>query len=160
MKVLSEMSTGMGSKWILAKFSNDFYGYGTEMDFKSAWGLPVNQCGTKEDVLENCLRMIEVNKEYIQKYQKELAKEKRKPEGWKRLIYCEQKELEMHKEFARILKGRLIEMNENMESKIIKYGMRKIGTKRVLTLDGMTIEYENRWYNIYVDRNKVTVEEV
>lgn len=104
MKVLSEMSTGMGSKWILAKFSNDFYGYGTEMDFKSAWGLPVNQCGTKEEVLENCLRMIEVNKEYIQKYQKELEKEKGKPEGWKILLYCEQKELEMHTEFARILK--------------------------------------------------------
>lgn len=67
-------------------------------------GLPVNQCGTKEEVLENCLRMIEINKEHIQKYQKELAKEKRKPEGWKRLIYCKQKELEMHTEFARILR--------------------------------------------------------
>ena len=51
-------------------------------------------------------------------------------------------------------------MNESMESKIIKYAMRKIGTKRVSTLDGMTIEYENRWYNIYVDGNKVIVEEV
>ena len=83
MTVLSEMLTGMGSKFILAKYSDTFYGYGTEMDHKDAWGLPVNQCGTKEEVLENCLRMIEVNKEYIQKYQKEL---------------------EMHTEFARILK--------------------------------------------------------
>lgn len=104
MTVLSEMSTGMGSKFILAKYSDTFYGYGTEMDHKSVWGLPVNQCGTKGAVLENCLRMIEINKEHIQKYQKELAKEKRKPEGWKRLLYCEQKELEMHTEFARILK--------------------------------------------------------
>lgn len=104
MTVLSEMLTGMGSKFILAKYSDTFYGYGTEMDHKDAWGLPVNQCGTKEEVLENCLRMIEVNKEYIQKYQKELEKEKRKPEGWKILLYCEQKELEMHTEFARILK--------------------------------------------------------
>ena len=59
------MSTGMGSKWILAKFSNDFYGYGTEMDFKSALGLPVNQCGTKTEVLENCLRMQKVNLDFI-----------------------------------------------------------------------------------------------
>nr|WP_182435684.1 hypothetical protein [Clostridium sp. AM45-5] len=51
-------------------------------------------------------------------------------------------------------------MNENMESKIIKYAMRKIGTKRVSTLDHSIIEYENRWYNISVDGNKVTVEEV
>ena len=104
MTVLSEMPTGIGSKFILAKYSDTFYGYGTDMDHKSAWGLPVNQCGTKEEVLENCLRMIEVNKEYIQKYQKELEKEKGKPEGWERLLYCEQKELEMHTEFARILK--------------------------------------------------------
>ena len=51
-------------------------------------------------------------------------------------------------------------MNELMESKIIKYVMRKIGTKRVSALDGMTLEYENKWYNIYVDGNNVTVEEI
>lgn len=104
MIVLSEMPTGMGGKWILAKYSDTFYGYGTEKDHKSAWGLPVEQCGTKDEVLENCLRMIEVNKEYVQQYQKELAKVKKKPEGWERLLDCEQKELEMHTEFARILK--------------------------------------------------------
>ena len=51
-------------------------------------------------------------------------------------------------------------MSEEMESKIIKYAMWKIGTQRVSTLDGMTLEYENKWYNIYVDGNKVTVEEI
>lgn len=54
----------------------------------------------------------------------------------------------------------VLKMNETMESKIIKYAMRKIGTKRVSTLDGMTLEYENKWYNIYVDGNEVTVEEI
>ena len=103
MIILSEMPTGMGGKWILAKYSDTFYGYGTESDHKCAWGLPVNQCGTKEEVLENCLRMIQVNKEYIRKYQKELAKEKKKPEGWKMMINNEQREFEMHTEFARIL---------------------------------------------------------
>ena len=51
-------------------------------------------------------------------------------------------------------------MNELMESKIIIYAMRKIGTKRVSVLDGMTLEYENKWYNIYVDGNNVTVEKI
>lgn len=51
-------------------------------------------------------------------------------------------------------------MNELMESKIIKYATRKIGTKRVSALDSMTLEYENKWYNIYVDGNNVTIEEV
>lgn len=104
MIILSEMLTGTGIKFILAKYSDTFYGYGTEMDHKSAWGLPVNQCGTKEEVLENCLRMIEINKRHIEQYQKKLVKEKKKPEGWKIMIDCEQKELRMHTEFARILK--------------------------------------------------------
>lgn len=95
----------MGGKWILAKYSDTFYGYGTESDHKCAWGLPVNQCGTKEEVLENCLRMIQVNKEYIRKYQKELVKEKKKPEGWKMMLNNEQREFEMHTEFARILEN-------------------------------------------------------
>ena len=99
------MPTGMGGKWILAKYSDTFYGYGTESDHKCAWGLPVNQCGTKEEVLENCLRMIQVNKEYIRKYQKELVKEKKKPEGWKMMLNNEQREFEMHTEFARILEN-------------------------------------------------------
>ena len=51
-------------------------------------------------------------------------------------------------------------MSEEMESKIIKDAMRKIGTQRVSTLDGMTLEYENKWYNIYVNGNEVTVEEI
>ena len=48
---------------------------------------------------------------------------------------------------------------ESMKSEIIKYAMGKIGTKRVSTLDGMTLEYKNKCYNIYVDDNNVTVED-
>lgn len=50
MKILAEMPTGMWSKWVLAEIENDFYGYGTVADFNDKWGLPVNQCGTKESV--------------------------------------------------------------------------------------------------------------
>ena len=105
MKILSETPTGMGSKWILAKFSDTFYGYGTEMDFKSAWGLPVNQCGTKEEVLGNCERMMEVNKEYIEQYQKEFNKNK--TEGWKWMLEHEKIEFEMHTRFAEKLRDLL-----------------------------------------------------
>lgn len=104
MTVLSEMPSRMGSKWILVKYTDTFYGYGKSEDFKCAGELPVNQYGTKEEVLENCLRMIKIGKEYIQRYQKELAKEKKNPEVWKMMIACEQKTVEMHTEFARILK--------------------------------------------------------
>ena len=49
---------------------------------------------------------------------------------------------------------------ETMKREIIKYAMSKIGKKRVSTLDGMTLEYKNKCYNIYVDDNNVTVEEL
>lgn len=52
------------------------------------------------------------------------------------------------------------DVKESMKSEIIKYAMSKIGTKRVSTLDGMTLEYKNKCYNIYVDDNNVTVEEI
>lgn len=59
-------------------------------------------------------------------------------------------------------KGNIMKMSEKelMKSEIIKYAMCKIGTKRVSTLDGMTLEYKNKWYNIYVYDNNITLEEL
>lgn len=101
MMILSEMPTEMGGKWVLVKFTDDFYGYGTEADFKCAWGLPVNQCGTKEDVLKHCKSIAKLCHKNIEKYNKEFAKDNH--DGWKIMIEHEQKELEMLTEFARIL---------------------------------------------------------
>lgn len=51
-------------------------------------------------------------------------------------------------------------ITEDCESKIIKYAMRKIGTKGVGTLDNMTICIKDRFFNIYVDGNIITVKEI
>lgn len=51
-------------------------------------------------------------------------------------------------------------ITEDCESKIIKYVMRKIGTKGVGTLDNMTICIKDRFFNIYVDGNIITVKEI
>lgn len=45
-----------------------------------------------------------VNRKHIQQYQREIENV-RKADGWEELLECEQKELEMHTEFARILKS-------------------------------------------------------
>lgn len=103
MKILAEMPTGMGSKWILAEFENNFYGYGTVADFNDKYGLPVNQFGTKESVKNYCESIAGLCRERIKKYQKELSKEKKKPDGWKLMIEHEQKELEMIVEFINVL---------------------------------------------------------
>lgn len=51
-------------------------------------------------------------------------------------------------------------MPEELESKIIKTAMRRVGTKRLSILDGMTLEVDGVFYNIYVNGNEVTIEEV
>ena len=102
MKILAEMPTGMGSKWILAEIENDFYGYGTVADFNDKYGLPVNQCGTKESVKNHCESIVKLCKKNIKKYQKELSKDG-KLDGWKLMIEHEQKKLEMLIEFIRVL---------------------------------------------------------
>lgn len=101
MKILSEMPTGMGGKWVLVDYGNNFYAYGVEQDLHTLLGFPVNQCGTKEEVLTHCKSISELCKKNIEKYQKELAK--KESDGWKIMIEHEQKELEMLTEFARIL---------------------------------------------------------
>lgn len=101
MKILSEMPTGMGSKWVLVDYGNNFYAYGVEQDLHTLLGFPVNQCGTKEEVLTHCKSISELCKKNIEKYQKKLAK--KESDGWKILIEHEQKELEMLTEFTRIL---------------------------------------------------------
>ena len=105
MKILSEMPTGMGGKWVLVDYGNNFYAYGVEQDLHTLLGFPVNQCGRKEEVIKHCKSISKLCKQNIDKYKKELAKEKEKPDGWKILIEHEQKELEMLTEFARILNG-------------------------------------------------------
>ena len=103
MKILSEMPTGMGGKWVLVKYEEDFYAYGVEQDLHDVLGFPVNQYGTKEEVLTHCRTIAELCTQNIEKYQKKLAKEKKNSDGWKILIEHERKELEMLTEFARIL---------------------------------------------------------
>lgn len=107
MKILAEMPTGMGGKWVLVDYENNFYAYGVEQDLHTLLGFPVNQCGTKEEILAHCKSILELCKKNIEKYQKELVKEKNKPDGWKLLIEHEQKELEMLTEFSRILEEKV-----------------------------------------------------
>lgn len=104
MKILSEMPTGMGSKWLLAKFSDTFYGYGIAEDFNDRWGLPVDQRGSKEEVLEKCVFMQNVCEEYIEQYKKTIAEKRLNNEYWKMTLKYEQAELKMFIEFAKVLK--------------------------------------------------------
>lgn len=75
MKILSEMPTGMGGKWVLVNYGNNFYAYGTEDCLHDLLGFPVNQCGSKEEVIKHCKSISKLCKQNIDKYKKEFAKE-------------------------------------------------------------------------------------
>lgn len=101
MEILAKKETGIGSSFVLVKYSDDFYAHGTEADIHDKYGFPVNSCGTKKEVLNHCNSIAELCKANIQKYNKELQKGKSK--GWNLLIEHEQKELEALTEFANVL---------------------------------------------------------
>lgn len=106
MIILSEKETGMGGKWVLVDYGNNFYAYGVEQDLHTLLGFPVNQCGTREEVLTHCKSISKLCNQNIKKYQRELAKDKKNFDGWKNLIEHEKKELEMLTEFAKVLSAK------------------------------------------------------
>lgn len=101
MKILAEMPTGMGGKWVLVKYEENFYAYGTEDCLHDLLGFPVNQCGSKEKVIEHCNSAIELCKQNISTFQKEI--EKSDSEGWKLMLEDEQRQLEMLTKFVSVL---------------------------------------------------------
>lgn len=103
MKILSEMPTGMGGKWVLVKYEENFYAYGTENCLHDFLGFPVNQCGSREELMEHCNSIAELCRQNISNFQKEIAKSD--SEGWELMIEDEQRQLEMLTKFASVLSG-------------------------------------------------------
>lgn len=56
--------------------------------------------------------------------------------------------------------GRIPVTDETLKNEIIEYALRKIGTTRIGLLDGMTLVYQDRWYDITVENGNVTIDEV
>lgn len=119
MKILKEMETGYGTgKWILADMGDEFYGYGTPTDFRSIYGLPVNQCGSRAEVIESLSSRASCCKKALSKYQMEFKKSF--SEGRKQLMLIEEKELEILLTFVRTLRGNETEAASVRESLTIK----------------------------------------
>lgn len=50
--------------------------------------------------------------------------------------------------------------DDTLKNEIIEHAMRKIGASGIGFLDRSTVEYQDRYYNIYVENGEATVEEV
>ena len=74
MEILATARHGMGGEFKLVKVSNDFYMYGTQKEFDSFWGVSVDRCGTRDEVLSHCLRIAEICSENIEKYKNQKKK--------------------------------------------------------------------------------------
>lgn len=59
-----------------------------------------------------------------------------------------------------IPEGRITIKEEALKNEIIEYALRRIGSTMTGLLDGMTLIYQDRWYDITVDNGNVTVDEV
>ena len=59
-----------------------------------------------------------------------------------------------------IPEGRIPVTNETLKNEIIEYALRRICTTRLCLLDGMTLIYQDRWYDITVYSGNVAVDEV
>ena len=59
-----------------------------------------------------------------------------------------------------IPESRITITDETLKNEIIEYALRKIGTTSIGLLDGMTLVYQDRWYDITVENGNVTVDEV
>ena len=104
MEILATARHGMGGEFKLVKVSNDFYMYGTQKEFDSIFGVSVDRCGTLEEVLSHCLRIAELCKNNIAKYNAEKEKSTKK-DGWQMLIDYEKSELDMLLLFAETLRS-------------------------------------------------------
>ena len=103
MEILATYKHNMGGVFKLAKVSDDFFMYGTQKEFDSLFGVSVDRCGTREEVLSHCLRIAELCSEHIEKYKK--LKEKDNKIGWDLLITDNQSEKNMLLYFAEMLEN-------------------------------------------------------
>ena len=104
MKILATYKHNMGGVFKLAKVSDNFFMYGTQKEFDSICGVSVDRCGTRDDVLCHCLRIAELCKNNIAKYNAEKEKSTKK-DGWQMMIDYEKSELDMLLLFAETLRS-------------------------------------------------------
>lgn len=101
MQILAEKENGTKGKWLLVKYSENFFAYGSLSQLNSIYGVPVQQYGTKKEVLDHCNSIIALRNKHILQHQKEFKKDKQ--EGWLVLINDAKKDIETLEKFVSIL---------------------------------------------------------
>ena len=93
MTIISKIETGICGDWVLVKYGDDNFAYGTEEYLDDFYSF--NNRGTKEEVIMLCDSNAISCKKNIEQYN---------PKGWDILVQVETKTLDVLMEFSRILK--------------------------------------------------------
>lgn len=75
------------------------YAFGCEVFIKE--GFPIDNCGTRTEIIDRCKSMIKLNKEYNNKYQENHEIDGK--DGWLLLIKQNKEEIEALAEFVEVL---------------------------------------------------------
>ena len=70
MKILSEKDTGLGGKYCLVAYEDGKFAFGTRSEIYSSDiknTIPVNQYGSKDEILMRCNSLIKLHKDEINK---------------------------------------------------------------------------------------------
>ena len=103
MTILSTFKTDMGGEFLLIQYGENHFSYGARAEYNTICGAPIQQCGTKEEVINRCKRLIELKNKNIDHYKKEIQKDKQA--GWNILINNSQNQIEMFNQFIDVLKN-------------------------------------------------------
>ena len=95
MTIISKIETGICGNWVLVKYGDDNFAYGTEEYLNDFYSFPVNNRGTKDEVIMRCDSSAISCKKNIEQYNRK---------GWDILVHVEAKTLDVLMEFSRILK--------------------------------------------------------
>ena len=94
MTIISKIETGICGNWVLVKYGDDNFAYGTEEYLDDFYSFPSNNRGTKEEVTMRCDSNAISCKKNIEQYNRK---------GWDILVQVEAKTLDVLTEFSRIL---------------------------------------------------------
>lgn len=101
MKIIAKHKNIYNTDYLLIKYESNFFAYGTEKDFNCFLGVPVQQTGTKNEIIIRLKSLINLAKTHISNYEKEFSKDNHN--GWNILINDEKNKIEMYRLFLNAL---------------------------------------------------------
>lgn len=97
MIILSTFINDFGGDFLLVQYEGDHFSYGARKDFNTICGVPIQQCGTRKELLNRLENLIELKNNHILEYKKQFNKDNHI--GWNVLINESNNKIKMFQQF-------------------------------------------------------------